>query len=449
MNVFSKKKMIDIVTILKKGTKDLKKEEEDRLPAIWIENIRFFGQLICMMGDYLISCCEEKPEYSTLVECIEGFCVELQIVETQNLNGKERKQHVESLEKLLKKLHIELVNLVPEDKKELVFFPYLYAMWDSLESVWRAAVESGEFEVSVVPIPYYERNADGSFGKMHYDGLDYPKEVGVISWEEYHIEERKPHVAYIHNPYDDYNRVTSVHPDFYSEKLKAHVGSLVYIPYFVVTADAVPDHFCVLPGTIHADKIIAQSEKTKECYSRSLERFGKSQLLHWNRKYLDNKILPLGSPKLDLKKSKDEAMKTIPESWRSVILKEDGSRKKVIFLNTSISTLLDYGALALDRLEDALKVFFQQRKDVAVLWRPHPLIESTFKAMRPRIYQRYLGIVEKFTMEAWGVLDKSKDFSRAVSLSDAYYGDASSVIEVFRNERKPVMISCCQYSLEE
>lgn len=446
MNVFSKKKMLEIVTDLEEGTKALKKVKDDLLPEVWIENIRFFGQLICMVGDYLISCCEEKPEYGVLVEVIEGFCGELQIVETQNLEGKERQKHVKELQKQLQKLHFELGRLVPEDKKELVFFPYLYAMWDSLASVWRAAVDSGEFDVYVVPIPYYEKKSDGSFGEMHYDGAEYPEEVGAISWESYNVAERKPDVAYIHNPYDDCNHVTSIHPDFYSEKLKPHVGSLVYIPYFVVVNDVIPDHFCITPVTVKADKIIAQSEKAKECYVSHLMQYGQKSSLNWSQKHLDEKVLGIGSPKLDQKKSQAEVLETAPEEWRSVIFKEDGSWKKVIFLNTSIGTLLEFGSLALDRLEDALMTFYLEQKEIAVLWRPHPLIESTYKSMKPQLYQRYLNIVKKFNMGNWGILDQSKDFNRAVALSDAYYGDPSSVVEIFKQAKKPVMISNCHIS---
>ena len=36
-------------------------------------------------------------------------------------------------------------------KKEIVFLPYKASMWDSMESVWKAAAEDDECEVYVVP----------------------------------------------------------------------------------------------------------------------------------------------------------------------------------------------------------------------------------------------------------------------------------------------------------
>ena len=104
-------------------------------------------------------------------------------------------------------------------KKEVVFLPYKASMWDSLESVWQAAEEDGQCDAYVIPIPYYDKNPDGSLGEMHYEGEEYPEYVPIVSWKEYDISEHYPDVIYIHNPYDNWNYVTTVHPDFYASKL--------------------------------------------------------------------------------------------------------------------------------------------------------------------------------------------------------------------------------------
>ena len=38
-------------------------------------------------------------------------------------------------------------------KKEIVFLPYKASMWDSLESIWRAAAEDPGWDAYVIPIP--------------------------------------------------------------------------------------------------------------------------------------------------------------------------------------------------------------------------------------------------------------------------------------------------------
>lgn len=45
-----------------------------------------------------------------------------------------------------------------------VFMPNLAAMWDALEGVWMEYDQDPEWETAVVPIPYYERTPDRSFG---------------------------------------------------------------------------------------------------------------------------------------------------------------------------------------------------------------------------------------------------------------------------------------------
>ena len=54
---------------------------------------------------------------------------------------------------------------------EIVFLPYKASMWDSLESVWQAADADPDCDAYVVPIPYYDRNSDGSLGAYHYEGF--------------------------------------------------------------------------------------------------------------------------------------------------------------------------------------------------------------------------------------------------------------------------------------
>ena len=81
-------------------------------------------------------------------------------------------------------------------------------------------------------------------------------------------------MIFIHNPYDEYNRVTRIHPFFYASNLKKYTEMLVYIPYFLLR-EIDPEnkndleeikHFCMLPGVLYADRVIVQSEKMRRCY---------------------------------------------------------------------------------------------------------------------------------------------------------------------------------------
>jgi hypothetical protein len=84
--------------------------------------------------------------------------------------------------------------------------------------------------------------------------------------------------------------------------------------------------------------------------------------------------------------------------------------------------------------------FFKKRGDAVLLWRPHPLLESTINSMRPWLAGEYAEIVREFKSGGYGIFDDSPDLYRAFAWSDAYYGDGSSVMLMFGIAGKPIMV---------
>lgn len=337
------------------------------------------------------------------------------------------------------------------DKKEIVFFPYKASMWDSLESVYLAAKEDPECDVYCVPIPYYDKNPDKSFGPMHYEIDQYPSNIEVIHYTKYDYMERKPDTIYIHNPYDGSNHATSIHPDFYCKNLVKYTDNLVYIPYFVlneidpsnqVAIDGMK-HFCFLPGTLYAHKIILQSENMKQIYVKEFIKQAKEAGLYGDYTNYDvqnERFLGLGSPKLDKIKSSNKENITIPEEWLSIITKPDETYKKIVFYNTTLTAFLKNKDIMLQKIRDCLDFFKKETADIALLWRPHPLMEATIKSMHPELWTEYQSIVENYRKEQWGIYDDTSDLNRAILLSDCYYGDPSSVVQLYKETGKPIMI---------
>ena len=412
--------------------------------------------------DMLGQCQECAISIGTLIEKLEGEgFITVSYVEAycdvvfsayEELNGKDVNTNkvYKNLKKQLLRIENSLKNDVPV-RKEIAFFPYKASMWDALESVYLAAKEDPDCDAYCVPIPYYDRNPDRSFGQMHYEGREYPKNIEVIDWQTYNFEERKPDVVYIHNPYDDWNLVTCVHPRFFSANLKKYTEELVYIPYFVLS-EIEPDdqagidgmkHFCFLPGVVNADKVILQSEKMKQIYVNEYLKAAQAHGLggyHLDRKKLEEKFLGLGSPKFDKVKNTKKEDLEIPEEWLKIIEKPDGSWKKIIFYNTSIAALLEHNEKMLEKMKWVFRVFKENKDEVALLWRPHPLIKATVSSMRPELWVEYEKLVNQYRQEGWGIYDDSSDMDRAVVLSDVYYGDASSVVQMFRSCNKKILI---------
>lgn len=360
------------------------------------------------------------------VEELEKYCETLyQIMISLQDKGKCRELLREQA-KQVKRLRRLIGTDIP-DKLEVVFLPYKASMWDSLESIWFAARDDKESESYVIPIPYYDRNPDGSVREEHYEGDAFPSYVPVTGYREYNFEERQPDIIFIHNPYDNGNYVTSVHPFFYSENLKKFTEKLVYVPYFISDGNGISEAFAVNAGVRNADYIIVQNEKEKEDYVRNFKKYASGF-------DISDKVLPLGSPKLDKVRSLSRENVNAPKEW---LEKVEG--KKVIFYNTSLSALLKGNEQYLKKLEDVFRVF-QGRKDMVLLWRPHPLMESSLLSMRPALHGWYMELKRQFLEEGTGIYDDTPDMYTAIGLSDAYYGDRSSLVWLYQQTGKPVMI---------
>lgn len=382
-----------------------------------------------------------EGEGTEAVAYLEKYCEKLYQINIQ-LKEMSAQKYYKSLESILIKAE-NAISHMPV-RKEAVFLPYKASMWDSLESVWKAADEDPDCDVYVIPIPYLDKNPDGSFREVHYEADLYPSYVPVTKYDEFDFGEHRPDMIFIHNPYDASNFVTSVHPFFYSDNLKKFTDNLVYIPYFVLD-DIDPDnekavdgikHFCTVPGVFNADKVIVQSEKMRQIYINVLTKAaGESTRSIW-----EEKISGLGSPKLEKVSNTRKEDLEIPAEWLKIIEKPDGSWKKVIFYNTSINALLHHNDDMLKKMQYVFSVFKEHQDEVVLLWRPHPLIQATVSSMRPMLWAEYEKLLIQYKEEGWGIYDDSSDLNRAIAISDAYYGDASSVVQLYQKTGKPVMM---------
>ncbi len=410
--------------------------------------------------ELLKDCQDSAAAIGTFIESTEGeghptvgileeYC-ELVYQLYEELAATDREHNAKKIYKMLRQRLIKATNSFKRDvptRIEAVFLPYKASIWDSLESVWRAADEDENCDAYVIPIPYYDKNPDGSFRKMHCEDDQYPAYVPITRYDAFDFEKHHPDMIYIHNPYDGLNLVTSVHPFFYSDHLKKFTDQLIYIPYFVL-GEIKPEeeqriktmqHFCTTPGVYNADKVIVQSEDMRQVYIQVLMKESGSHNAA-ARKYWEDKILGLGSPKYDKVACTKKEELEIPKPWLDLILRPDGSWKKIILYNTSIGGLLTHNEKMLAKINYVLDVFRKNQEEAVLMWRPHPLIESTLTSMRPQLWKTYRAIRDRYLAEGWGIYDDTADLDRAIEVSDAYYGDGSSVVQLYQQTGKPVMI---------
>lgn len=361
---------------------------------------------------------EKEGEGTEAVRLLEEYCEKVYLLCINWPDEKLRDKELKNIRVLLNKVKNSILYDIKDSKKEVVFLPYKASMWDSLESVWKAADEDPECDAYVIPIPYYDKNPDGSFKEMHYEGELYPKYVPITDWQAYDLEKRHPDVIFIHNPYDEHNYVTSVHPFFYSKNLRRFTDKLVYIPYFM-TGGYMSESFKIMPSYLYADNIVTQSELMKEYYDS----------------FVHDKLLPLGSPKVDRIIS-DSCLTSMPEEWKEKI-----EGKKVFLYNVSISSILAQGEECLKKIHYVLRVF-DENKDAVLLWRSHPLLEATIQSMRPQLREEYSKLISYVREMPNGIFDENPDVTLSVKVADAYIGEGtSSLVGMFGVQGKPIFLT--------
>jgi len=220
-------------------------------------------------------------------------------------------------------------------------------------------------------------------------------------------------------------------------KIKNYTDCLVYSPYFTFGSytPEKSDFQYVAPGIINADRVIVQSEKVKRIFCT----YG----------YEDTKFIVSGSPKVDAIVNLNENNLYIPKEW-----KEKLCDKKVFLLNThysyfpaSFSNKTKSGNYGV-RFHNEILEAIVDKKDVGLIWRPHPLLKNMITDRFPECLE-YIQYFEKTLLESSNcVIDNLEDYRPAFCYSDALISTWSSLINEYMVLGKPVMIFQTQLSEE-
>lgn len=375
----------------------------------------FFQTLKCTQELCVNGLPKEKYE-SDYKEIYEGLSIAVEAM----VRGENQQYDVLKICKDLLKYVIKIAQNEQRFKREMVFLPYKASMWDSLESIWMAALEDSERVLTyVIPIPYADLDENGHAKIWHVEKDLFPPYVHTLNWQDVDLEKWHPDAIFIHYPYDGSNLITSIEQRYYTKNLKHFTDLLVYSPYYVTTGGlGEGQRDCVSYPNI--DYIIVQSQGVCDCFAPSIPR---------------EKLVPLGSPKLDRVIRLSENPPEPPLNWRK---KLEG--KKVYFYNTSLSYMFYDTAAYLQKMVYVFKIF-AERKDACLIWRPHPLMEATIAAKRPQFLDSYEKVKNTFIEADFGIFDDTPNIDETIALSDAYIGDAgTSVTMLFGIVGKPMFI---------
>lgn len=313
----------------------------------------------------------------------------------------------------------------------VLFLPYKYSMWDCLESIFEAAKEDENCETYVMPIPYYDKDQEGNLTEIHDESGSYPDDVGIISWQDNQVDEIDPDVIFIHNPYDGNNWVTSIHPKYYTNKLVCKDRVVIYVPYYVSYTD--DEGISVFMGSAgyYTDYVIVQSEWYKEKFEL--------EMLKHNILNDGNKFIVLGNPKYDKIRSLNKYEYPLKDDWKEKLFDESNNKKFTILLDTTLEILLKKREKMLDKIGDVID-FLEKRDDLALIWRPHPLIEPTLRDMCPELIPTYVKLVDCCKNLENCIFDDTNDMHTAMAWSDAFMGKYGSMIELYRVTKKPTIM---------
>ena len=313
----------------------------------------------------------------------------------------------------------------------VLFLPYKYSMWDSFASIFEAAKEDENCEVYVMPIPYYDKDQEGNLTEMHDESESYPDDVGIISWRGNQVDEIDPDVIFIHNPYDGNNLVTSIHPDYYTNKLVRNDRVVIYVPYYVSYTDDEGISVFMGGAEYYTDYVIVQSEWYKEKFE--------FEMLKHNILNDGNKFIVLGNPKYDKIRSLNKYEYPLRDDWKEKLLDASGNKKFTVLLDTTFEVLTKGRGKTLKKVEEVIG-FFEKQKDFALIWRPHPLIKPTLRNMCPELIPTYVKLVVRCKNLDNCIFDDTNDMHTAMAWSDAFMGKYGSMIELYRVAKKPTIM---------
>ena len=354
------------------------------------------------------------------------------------------KEKVEALKEAIKSVDAtETKRLISEIRTfisknivyKVVFMPYKASMWDSLESIWMAADKDERCEALVVPITYYELDDKKNPIKKVNERNLFPKYVNVVNDEEYDLENDLPDIIYIHNPYDNTNLITRVDSRYYSWNLKKCCEKLVYVPYYKWidgSSSPILDDFSCFVDYLILGSDVAVSD-CKKHLSESADVLGVDRDNF--EKSVSNKLFGIGSPYIDKVRRINKDNTPFPNEWDAT--KMNG--KKVFLYNLTLREILNFRSLG--KVKRTLDFFKENRDDVCVILRPHPLMRATLNSMFPNLLAEYDCVIQEFKRDGYGVLDEEEDMYVSFVWSDACYGmRRSSLTELYRYTGKPLLV---------
>lgn len=386
------------------------------------------GIFLNRLCEYLVEYVDGKKDVRIILERLKKYTTKIE----KKANGywklpKGKKVLIEALNAIIlilsyrangvdiKAINYEFTNILTciNSKCRITFLAQEYSLWASFDRLYKLLVNDFRFEVKVVYVPFFHKNASYTDNNIE---LYQKAGIQIINYDKYDLSEDNPDIVFFAKPY------SLIPQQFYITEIEKIVDKTVYIPYGMEASyNLLTYSFCEY---LHYRvwRHIVHGPGVKLIGTQYGYRNGEN-------------IVVWGHPKMDYYLSVEKSV--IPKDW----IEKINGRKVVCWCphhtilpgKEHSSTWLDY--------QEIIFEWFDKHKEVFLLWRPHPLL---FGAIVNNGYMTQ-DKLNDFLSEKEGadniILDMNGDYHPAFECSYAMITDGTTFSVEYLGTGNPLMMT--------
>jgi CDP-glycerol:poly(glycerophosphate) glycerophosphotransferase len=305
---------------------------------------------------------------------------------------------------------------VPADRPvRVAFFVQAAAEnWNSTASVWRAFADDPRCDTKLVLMPFV--HPDYPAGRTIATQF-IEQSIPFVRCEHYDVRRERPDVAFFQNPYDH----TRPAP-FHVANVLPLVRRIAYVPYGLEIGGGSNNLMLQFakPLQQNAWRVFVRSERAKRLYA-----------LHCPAG--NAHCVVTGHPKLDaVLATRPEHVDPELAAW--------AEGKRVVLWNPHFSVCRENNLWStFMKWKDVLLRFFEERRDLALLARPHPMLFKHALNERMMTADEIAAFRARIAASPNIRLDERSDYRHAFAVSSALLSDGSSFLLEYPATGKPLL----------